>query len=247
MDLSKFFETLAQYLNFFFDFVLVGGLDKYARIGSVSPELVSYFIVGLFVAYVVSSVKHVPGYERMITTEDTAPSGKVESAALKITLSTDTDSKTDMAAFILLSIAGGIICHLFILIHHKVFPNTEIGNIKDTLNAVFAVNAVYNPLNALLKQVQRGAKIMGKISRGWGLVGAAILLITSGIYFGTTYYWLYAFAGMHGTSRKYMLGPMGFFVVLGLILGIFLVIAKSRSSSDAVQAVDPGAPPPTPL
>jgi hypothetical protein len=230
MDISKFFETLAQYLNFFFDFLLLRGFDKYTRVGSINSELVSYFVVGVFAAYVISSIKRVPGYEQMYAAEES--SGTTETTQVTVVKTSDGggDFKMDMAGFVLLSIAGGIVFHCFLVVYHKIFPLTEIGNIKDSLNAVFAVNAVYNPLNAILKHINRGGKLLAKLSPGCALFAAGLMFVVSGIYFFTIFYWIYAFAAVHGTTRKYMLGPSGILAALGLALGVLIAVTSRRAS-----------------
>jgi len=243
MDISKFFETLAQYLNFFLDFLLLRGFERYGRLGSISPELVSYFIVGVFAAYVISSIKRMPGYERLqVSEESTANSEARQITVVKTSGDSEDDFKMDMAGFVLLSIVVGIFFHAFLVVYNKIFPVTEIGNIKDSLNAIFAVNAMYNPLNAILKQIQRGAKLLATVAPSCALVGAGLLLTLSGVYFFSIYYWIYAFAAVHGTSRKYMMGPMAIVVALGLVLGIVVFITQRASKRTAQGTVPPATP-----
>jgi hypothetical protein len=57
MEINGLFETLAGYLDFFIDFMLFRGMEKYTRLGSVSPTLVAFYVTGVFIAYLVSSVR----------------------------------------------------------------------------------------------------------------------------------------------------------------------------------------------
>jgi len=242
VEIAKFFEILAQYLNFYFDFVFLRGIEKYTRLGSISPELVSYFVIGVLVAYAIASIKRVPGYERKI------PSGKASSTTIE-PAGTIADKESsgslegivnvDMASFVVLSIAGGVYFHGCLVAYHKLFPTTGVGNIKDTLNAVFAVNAIFHPLNALLKQTQRVGNVIGRMSRGFAIIGAGLMFCVSAIYFAFVYYWIYALAGVHGTTRKYMIAPMVLAGAIPTALIILIAIVGSRNLSPSKSPVSP--------
>lgn len=218
MEISKLFEILAEYLNFLIDFGMLRGFEKYTRLGSISPELVTYFVAGVFIAYVISSIKRVPGYERIVATQPEPASLEAETSNPK----SDDNLKMDMAGFILLSITGALLFHAFLVGYHKIFSGTEIGNVKDSFNAVFAANAIYHPINAALKQVQRGAKQLAEASTSLSVIGSALYLIISALYFATTYYFIFAFARTHGTSLKYQLGMMVAFTLV-LTIAVFAV------------------------
>src|SRR5437870_4214315 len=142
MEIKGLFDSLAGYLDFAIDFLLLSGLEKYARIGTVSPTLVAFFVIGVFVAYLIASTKKVPDYLK---------ASSVPNAAEGATSSSEVDVKgfqTDMARFVLMSILGAVLFHCFLRGYSRVFGMPDINSVKDTLNGVFAYNAVYHPYNA---------------------------------------------------------------------------------------------------
>jgi hypothetical protein len=227
MEFKTLFEILASYLTFVLDFSTLSGMEKFSRIGEVSPPLVSYFVAGTLLAYVISRLKSVPGYEKLadgtqgqeppLTSEGSLPKG------------VDVDAP-DMAAFIFMSILGMIAFHSFLLLFRAIFGGPEIGNVKDTLNAAFAVNAVYNPLNAFLKRLQRSLRDVTAQAPGCAVIVASLMLLISLVYFGSTYYWIYALASVHGTSKTFMLKALILPIIAGLILGFWLAFARRQNS-----------------
>ena len=240
MDFTKLFENLAKYLDFIIDVILLHPLDQYTRRGTVDPGLVSYFVAGVLLAYVIASVKSIPGYDSRIQDGDQVPQDGVDKSPAPAGGKANPLSKEnpEILAFVVLSILGALVFHFALLLYHKLNPSSSIGNVKDTLNAVFAIGAVYNPLNALLKQVQRIAKMMAPISPGCALTAAGIQFMAALIYFGIIYYYLHAFAAVHGTSNWYISPPLILFASLGLVLGILLIFqARSTKESPAVAEV----------
>ena len=65
MEIKGLFDSLAGYLDFLINFVLLSGMEKYARLGSISPTLVAFFVIGVFVAYLIALMNRVPGYEKI--------------------------------------------------------------------------------------------------------------------------------------------------------------------------------------
>ncbi len=237
MDFAKLFEILAKYLDFVIDVILLHPLDQYARRGAIDAGLVSYFVAGVLLAYVIASVKSVPGYEARTQDSSREPAALQDDMDKSAAAAGDkanplSKESPEILAFVVLSILGAVVFHLALLLYHTINPSSSIGNIKDTLNAVFAIGAVYNPINALLKQVQRIAKMVAPISRGCALTAVGIQLTAALLYFAFTYYYLYAFAAMHGTSKWYISLPLILFALLGLVIGILLII-QSASSTQA--------------
>jgi hypothetical protein len=235
MDVEGLFKTLADYLNFTIDFLLLRGFEKYARMGKVSPELVSYFVVGVLVAYLIASMRKPPGYADRVTPEDR---GEPEAQATPAPRGEGKEGgpdplsgqmRAEMAQFALMSVVFGMLFHVLLVVFNWFFGG-EIGTVKDTLNAIFAVNAAYNPLNALLKQAGRVADVVAPISLGWRLLAGAVHLLAAAVHFGCTFYWLYALSTVHGTSVWYILGPVSPFVVLGIVLAVVILLSGRRKA-----------------
>lgn len=237
MEISKLFEILATYLDFAIDFLLLHGLDKRARLGAIDPQLVQFFVAGILIAYLIASIKRMPGYEARIpsgiptTTSDATHA--IASRDLPTTKENDKKENSglasegpEMAGFILLQILGAFAVHGLLLLYHRVVGAANIGNVKDTLNAVFAVYAVYNPINAVLKQLQRAGNTMVWSSPNLAIktVGEIILIGVSLGYFATLYYWIYALAAVHRTSRSYMLPPLGVLALLGIVIVVGVIL-----------------------
>lgn len=228
MELKDLFEILANYLSFLLDFLTLSGMEKFSRVGEVSPPLVSYFVAGTLLAYVISRLKTIPGYEKLA---DGSPGeeGTSSSGDGSLPKALDVDAP-DMAAFIFLSIIGAIAFHGFILLFRAIFGGPDIGNVKDTLNAAFAVNAVYNPFNAILKRLQRFLRGVSGLPRGCALTVASFMLLIALAYFGSIYYWVYALASVHGTSRAFMVKASLAPVIIGIIVGVWLAISRRSDS-----------------
>jgi hypothetical protein len=224
MEISKLFEILASYLDFAIDFLLLHGLDKRARLGAIDPQLVQFFVAGILMAYLIASIKRMPGYEAMI------PSGRLPTTPPEVAASESGEppatnrsslaSASDMAGFMLVSVLSFLFFHGFLLLYHRVVATTSIGNAKDTLNALFAVYAVYNPVNAVWRQLQRVGSTMLRRYPAIKTVGQIVLHgVNLGQAVALLYYSVCALAAVHGTGRGYMLTASGV-----LILFIFVIV-----------------------
>ena len=60
--------------------------------------------------------------------------------------------KAQIAFFILISIVGACFFHGILILYSRWIHPFPHGGIKDTLNGIFAFNAVYIPMDALLKK-----------------------------------------------------------------------------------------------
>ena len=246
MDVKGLFDVLAGYLDFLVDTLMLRGMHKYARSGEINPVLVSYFVAGVFVAYLISSVRRVPGYEQVLEEDQSHSSSPDTPDAQHASKQPLEDPKevdpSDMASFVLLSIMGGLLFHGFLLVYDKVIGKIEIGSVKDTLNAVFAYNAIYHPFNAALKQVSKALRVIARAGRACALVAAMLFFLIAAFYFGGIIYFLYPLAAVHGTTMTYMLGPslliiVSFFVLIALVARItgvpFASLLFRNSSSNA--------------
>jgi len=245
VDISGIFEILGKYVDFVVDFLSFGGLQKYQRLGSVSPELMSFFVASVVLSYAIALAKRIPTYESRI------PSGKDSAADRKSADSSPPDSDPDgdkaltkdsseILTHVLLSIGGAAFFHGTLLLYHWIRGGESIGNIKDTINAALATNAVYNPCNAFLKQLQRLANAIARVSRRWAIAASLVLLSLSLLYFLFIFYWIDAFAGVHGTTRMYMLPPLATMGILKIVISVLLI--RSQKASRAVQAAAQQAP-----
>ena len=224
MEIKGLFDALAGYLDFFIDFMLLRGMEQFARLGEISPTLVAYFVIGVFIAYLVSSMKKTPGYllqkkAASAARDEVSPPGQqVPSPPSGVSDShAENDVKkfqVDMAQFVVLSILGGFLFHGFLDVYAAVFGSPPISSVKDTLNAVFAYNAVYHPFNAFANKINRGAKMLAPLGGAPSAVAVALFVGLTVFYFGAPFYLLYALAAVHQTSIGSMILPSVAFVAV---------------------------------
>jgi hypothetical protein len=231
MDIKGLFDGLAKYLDFLIDLCLLQDIGKYAKQSQISPDLVSFFVVGLLVAYLVTAIKHLPGYEPMLKTASTATG--METAAAAQDHTKDPVIKHDMAQFALMSILGALLLHGFLTLWSQ-FPGTpKLGSVHETLNAVFAYNAFYHPFNALALQSQRGLKALVGINRRTSLFAAGMMFLVAIFYCVTLVYLLHPLAVLHGTTLVQMLwiclAFLATFVVA--LVAFFLLLGVSPTSA----------------
>ncbi|MCG2628296.1 hypothetical protein L6654_16820 [Bradyrhizobium sp. WYCCWR 13023] len=160
-------------------------MAKYARTGTINATLVSYFLIGLLIAYVIGSARSFPTYNR-----STATSPK-----------SDDDPKNfqaDMARNAFGYICGAIVFHWILIGYGRIFHSFGILSIKDTLNAAFALNAAFLPFSSLCNQIDRGAKSLLKRSGPAKVLGLAVdRLTTLSVSLVSFVYGAYAFAAIH--------------------------------------------------
>ena len=214
MEIKALFEILASYMDFVIDFLRSSGMEAYMRAGSVSAQLVSYFIAGVLIAYIIAKLKAIPGYQKLIEQEP-APAGRPQTI-VAILPAGDETREADMAAFVVGSFVGALCFHGFLLAYSRVVGQSSLGSAKDTLNAVLAFNAVYHPLNALaLKISPRLKSLMQPTSgRGCALTALTLYLVLVLLQCASLYYLDYALAAVHGTSILYMFMAGLLFIVL---------------------------------
>jgi hypothetical protein len=64
MDLEKLFNPVAEYFDFLVDFVKLDGISRFSRLGSVSPKLVSFVILGMIFGIVIKKAKTIPSFSQ---------------------------------------------------------------------------------------------------------------------------------------------------------------------------------------
>lgn len=245
MEISKLFEILANYLDFAIDFLLLRGLDKRARLGAIDPQLVQFFVAGVLVAYIIASIKRMPGYEARIPSGLPTTPPEVthasESGEPPATKGSSLASESDMAGFMLVSVLLALVFHGFLLLYHRVVATTSIGNAKDTLNALFAVYAVYNPINAVWKQLWRVGNTMLWRSHS-PTTKTTGQIVLNGVNLGQAaallYYSICALAAVHRTSRRYMLAALGVpTLLIGVIIGVIFFFWSVRPKDQGRSTV----------
>jgi hypothetical protein len=147
MDVKDLFAILADYLNFVIDFLGLRGMEKYRRLGIINKELVSFFVAGVLLAYSIALMKKIPSYQMKIQWPVDLYPGKKGDSDLKT-------QTAEIGGFVMMFILGAVLFHCVLFLYHKVFSNSGIGTMKDTVNAVLAVGAVFNPINALFNQIR---------------------------------------------------------------------------------------------
>jgi len=105
MQFPDLFKVIADYVGFVVDFLAFRGLRDYALKPAVDPVLAAYFVVGVLFAYLLSTARRFPGYEKHLEagTPKRAPSGTT-TAPLK-------EHSSDMALFIMASMLGAVVVH----------------------------------------------------------------------------------------------------------------------------------------
>lgn len=220
--IDQLFEVLSGYLNFIIDLLFFGDISKYSKIGVIDPTIFSYFITGSVFAFIFANSKKIPGYLKY--TKETSATGDKDSSIKEI----------EVASFVFLSVFGAMIFHFVLFVYNSILGKEMIGNIKDTLNAVFAYNALYHPINAIL---QRISNFLNEIARKYNfskfliIMVAILLFIISLTYFASLIYLLYCLAVLHDTSILYMIGPALILIIPTLIVTISYYIVTSKSKA----------------
>jgi hypothetical protein len=233
-DAGGFFEILANYLNFSIDFLRLRGMDAFRLKGSIDKDLVAYFVAGVTVAFLVATIKRMPTYDemtsRLLAGKNSAAAGETPEAAVEIS-----SDKAQIAFFVLTSIVGACFFHGILILYSRWIHPFPHGGIKDTLNGIFAFNAVYIPLDALLKKTQQFLKTVGKAGGGSALLAAAFLLLTSVLYFGLAGFSVWALAQVHDATFWQMFWPA---MIAGLLMFVIILVPitlwlKNRGIPDA--------------
>ena len=152
MSEKDLFSILADYVNFAIDFIKFRGMNRYILIGSVSSELVAFFVAGVFIAYLIAIAKTYPGYRKHIDGEVLHKEDKEKNK------DEEKVASADMALFVLRSILLSLIAHIILVVFAVFFRQFRIGSANDTVNAFLGFNAVFHPLNSLVLKLSIGAK-----------------------------------------------------------------------------------------
>ena len=224
MEIKGLFDSLAGYLDFLIDFVLLSGMEKYARLGSISPTLVAFFVIGVFVAYLIALMNKVPGYEKILFGDQVALSDN-EPDVKKI--------QVDMAQFVMTSIMGALVFHGFLKGYSQIFGTPTIGSVKDTLNGIFAYNAMYHPMSAVLHKIGRGVRALNQAT----LMAVVLYLAVAITFLVSSTYLLYPLAAVHQISIWSLVLPSVVFVIfLVLLFALFVrAIGAQLRTMDSLE------------
>ena len=237
MILTDIFNTLADYLNFAIDFISWRAITAFRRLDKVNAELVSYFITGLILAFVISYTTKVPTYIPQDTDDETQPMEKADrgtpNAAPPATSEPFKLSDSLILGAVLLTLVGPILFHLVLVPYNRIYHPYTIGSMKDTMNAFMAALAIYMPVNALATRVQRGATSVSRRYIGLRFVLLFYIVVVviaqaPGIYL--TAAWIQAIATVHGTPFWYMIPPT---LLLAVPLGALILWGKSQVAKTA--------------
>jgi hypothetical protein len=239
-DTEGIFEILANYLNFSIDFLRLRGMDGFRLKGAIDKDLVAYFVAGVTMAFLMATIKRMPSYDEM-TSRLLAGKASLKTAPVSEEAAEDSSDKAQIAAFVLISVVGSCFFHGTLILYSRWIHTFPHGGIKDTLNGIFAFNAVYLPMDALLKKVQQLLKTLGKAGGVNAIFAAIFLFAISLVYFSFAGLSVWALAQVHGTTFWQMFWPA---MIAGLLMFVIVLIPiimwlKNRETPD-----DNGCPPP---
>ena len=234
-DAEGFFEILANYLNFSIDFLRLRGMDEFHLKGSIDKDLVAYFVAGVTVAFLLANIKRLPSYDEMTSR---LLAGKTASSPDADKLEAAPEASSDqaqIAAFVLISVVGSCFFHGILILYSRWIHTFPHGGIKDTLNGIFAFNAVYIPLDALLKKAQQFLKRLGQAGGGSALFAASLLFVTSLLYFSLAGLSIWALARVHDATFGQMFWPA---MIAGILMFVIILIPimmwlQNRGGPDA--------------
>lgn len=217
MQFTDIFDLLADYFNFVVDFLQSSGLESYALSGSVDSKLFSFFVVGVVLAYAIGKIRDLPSYPGASPNVPPGPASQPPTPETVDTIS--------LGAFTLLSILFGVFYHWYMKGYAWAFELPVRGNIKDTLNALLALNAFFHPFNALWNRtlLWLKARIATRPPRPVliliiVLIGALIVLMLASVY-----YLAWAIAILHGLGVRQLVGVVVSFSLLSIVLIYALV------------------------
>jgi len=227
MDFKDIFDSLARYVGFYVDILRFRGLDSYARLEVVDSTLFSYFVIGLFLAYMIARTKTAEGYAAIL--EDEEPTGIGRSAEKLV----EKVESTSLSTFVLISLAWAATFHLYLLLYSRLFGRPALGSIEDTINGTLAVNAILTPFNAVSLRVSRWANSMKRGNRLPSLrkFAGALSFLMALLHFGSFVYMIWTMASTHGLRFAELVVPTLSYTVVGivLLLPVAIMMTKDRA------------------
>lgn len=219
-DAESLFEILANYLNFSIDFLRLRGMEDFQALGSIDKDLVAYFVAGATVAFLMATIKRLPTYDEVtnrLLAGKIFPKGP-ESVEIMPEAGSD---KAQIVAFVAISVVGACFFHGILILYARWVHTFPIGSIKDTLNGIFAFNAVYMPLDALLKKAQQILKTIAKAGGGSAIFSAILQLVIAALYFTLAGLSVWALAQVHKATFGQMFWPA---MIAGILIFIIICI-----------------------
>jgi len=217
MEFTDIFRILADYFNFSVDFAQSRGLEPFVLKGLVDPTLFSFFVVGLVLAYAIGKIKELPAYAG-------ATANPASSASNHVTTPEGVDT-VSLGALTLLGIILGVLYHWYMVGFARVFDLPLRGNVKDTLNALLAFNALFNPFNAIWHRILAWlkARIATKPPRPILILIMILIVAMIGLQLGALYYLTWCIATLQGLTFRQLLWPVLSFSVLSVI-GVYVLL-----------------------
>lgn len=236
MQVSDIFKVLADFVEFACDLLAGRGLEPYARKGVVDPQLVAFCVTGVALAYLITSAKKFPGYER----QGAQQPGNTARSRWQLRKAVKSDKQqlaSDMLLFIVCLLPGAAVLHPILVMVNGWFGAGELGTVRDTINAGLAFGAVWHPTRALLLRTEAALRsgIQKKIVRP--RVGAALLVASLLAQLAFLYYWITPLAVVHSQERGAMLW-VGATTLAVFFAGLFLLAACIFRMDDDEDADD---------
>lgn len=210
MEIEKIFGKLAEYLEFTIDFLMLRGLERFARLGSISPDLLFFCIVGTLFAVYFHFASGIPDFS--IEATPSSATGSTDRAKLGGHLL----ERGQLVIFIPMLVVGAILAHVSLLVC-TLRGGLEIGSFKDSLNATLATGAVGHPILVLATRLGRFGGAVRDVSRGAASAIATLSTLASVAVLG---YYFHAIAVVHRVTLWRMVWPLIVFFVLAFMLAI---------------------------
>lgn len=214
MDFDKLLNPIADYFNFVVDFVVLGGLSPYVRLGSVSPKLVSFLFIGLIFALVIKRAKVLPtvGQDVRLSTFLRSQSASDETTTQHPD-AVPLFASSELLLFVLFQITGTLFFHLSLVISSKFIP-LETGNFKDSLNVTIAVSSVQYPVQAALQRLITFMQKIQNFNLKTRIIAICIYLIWFGMLLLFAFYFFHAAAIFHSIPSGKLIVPAAITIVL---------------------------------
>ena len=216
MDINGLLDAFARYLNFVVDFLAARGMQSYAKLSSVNSDLATFFVFGLTLAYLISRARTIPTYASI--TDGGVQSGFSDADGAK-------NDSYNVLLNCFLFVGIGILFHIVLRVYFAlVFPAVRLS-LKDSINAILGFNAVYVPIDALIRVLTREDVIqyVGNVAsyqtrqfnrRGCLFVVIAMLRVASFAYLLAIGYEIYAFSAVHQLPFSELIIPFIIWIIL---------------------------------
>jgi hypothetical protein len=218
MEFDKLLNPVAEYLNFVVDFALLQGIEAYTRQGTVSAKLVSFFFIGLILAFIIRRLKRFPTFSddsELRLRQITQPAVQDRLFGLSKVFEI-----SELMAFVPFIISGSVAFHLSLLGASALY-GFQIGNIKDSINATLMVSAISNPIQSSFTRLLLFIKQIENYNRKSRLFALAVNLIYLAFVFIQGYYYLFAITIIHKVTFGHLWLPLA---ITSAIIVLYMLI-----------------------